>query len=106
MGVGGGERRDYIHLTADTQPPNSLTRPHTDSLNPELDLDQVHLPIGIVALALTHTDVHAPTLTRTGVFLGVAPMEDGDVDAFKDTIVSELGWQVEDVTADEACDML
>jgi hypothetical protein len=33
-------------------------------------------------------------------------MEDGDVDAFKDTIVSELGWQVEDVTADEACDML
>jgi len=41
-----------------------------------------------------------------GVFLGVAPMEDGDVDAFKDTIVSELGWQVEDVTADEACDML
>jgi threonine dehydratase len=41
-----------------------------------------------------------------GVFLGVAPMVDGEVDAFKDLIVSELGWQVDDVTADETCDLL
>lgn len=40
------------------------------------------------------------------VFVGVAPMEAAEVAAFQQEIVGELGWDCEDMTNDEACEML
>ena len=37
---------------------------------------------------------------------GVAPMAEAEVDSFKGLVEQELGWEVEDVTMDEACVML
>jgi len=41
-----------------------------------------------------------------GVFLGIAPMQESQVAEFKKLITEDLGWDCEDMTGDEACDML
>jgi len=40
------------------------------------------------------------------VFLGIAPMEKEEVENFKAMILNDLGWESEDVTGNEACEML
>ena len=40
------------------------------------------------------------------VFLGIAPMEEAEAAAFQAEVAGELGWDCEDMTENDACDML